>query len=254
VDTPAEIQPVRVLLNGSIEHGTQSFASGMSRIPTTYYAKSSGAGLALRFCCGRTPRRIGAVGLGAGTLAAYTRGGDDLRFYEINPLVRPVAENLFTYLRDARGSGASVHFSPGDARASLASEPPREFDVLLVDAFSGDAIPLHLLTTQAMEIYRRNLAFNGIIAFHVSNRYVDLAPEIACLASVSGMQSRQIENPSNDVTGAYLSDWILVTNNTAFLNLPEVASASKPIAPAPGLGTWTDDYSSLRSLVHWKSQ
>ena len=251
VDTPAPIQPVRVLLNGSIEHGTQSFAETMSRVPTTYYAEASGAGLALRNCCENRPRRIGVVGLGAGTLAAYAHVGDDLHFYEINPLVRPVADGLFTYLRDARAAGATIAFSDGDARASLATEPPRNFDVLLVDAFSGDAVPLHLLTTQAMQIYRRNLAPNGILAFHISNQYVDLAPEIGRLTAAAGMQSRQIENPSDDATGAYLSDWILVTTNAYFLSLPEVAAAARPVATVPGLETWTDDYSSLLPVVRW---
>jgi hypothetical protein len=259
VDTPAAIQPVRVLLNGTIEHGTQSFAPGISRVPTTYYAEASGAGLALRLCCGagaeqrprRIGRQIGVVGLGAGTLAAYARAGDTFHFYEINPLVRPVAEGLFTYLRDARSAGASLTFSIGDARASLTAEPAQNFDVLIVDAFSGDAVPLHLLTTQAMQVYRRNLARGGIIAFHVSNQYVDLAPEIARLATASGMSARQVENPTEDTTGAYLSDWILVTGNSEFLNLPEIAAAVQPIRTVPGLTAWTDDYSSLLPVIRW---
>ena len=140
------------------------------------------------------------VGLGTGTLAAYGKPGDRIRFYEINPQVQPIAENLFTYLRDSR---AQISFADGDARASLSSEAPQNFDVLAVDAFSGDAIPLHLLTTQAMTLYKKHLAPNGILAFHVSNQYLDLAPEIALLAVAAGMQAQLIESAPDAARGAF---------------------------------------------------
>lgn len=200
MDTPPAIHPLRLLLNGTIQHGTQSFAPGMSKTPTTYYAEDSGIGLALEQCCPGKPRRVGIVGLGAGTLAAYGRPGDQFRFYEINPLVRPIARNLFTYLRD---SGAQITFAEGDARSSLTREAPQDFDILAVDAFSGDAIPLHLLTTEAIQIYRRHLAPGGILAFHVSNQYLDLAPEIAQLALASGMAAKEVDSSSNDALGEY---------------------------------------------------
>ena len=134
---------LRTLANGSIRHGTEIFGSNeLSHTPTTYYASDSGVGLALRFCCGNRARNIGVIGLGAGTVAAYGREGDHIRFYDINPAVPLIAQNTFTYLRD---SAAQIQIVEGDARALLAQESPQHFDVIVVDAFSGDAIPVHLL-------------------------------------------------------------------------------------------------------------
>jgi hypothetical protein len=245
---------VRTLTHGTITHGTQWFAADYRRMPTTYYARDSGGGLALRFCCldpdhAPRPRIIGIVGLGAGTLAAYGRPGDRIRFYEINPQVAPVAENLFTYLRD---SGAQIAIVPGDARLSLAAEPPQSFDVLVIDAFSGDAIPLHLLTTQAVQVYRRHLAPNGILAFHVSNQFLSLAPEVAALAASAGMHARLVDTPANDALGEFRAQWVLVTNNAAFFAQPEVAAAAQVIPPQPGLRPWTDDDSSLLPILRWQ--
>jgi spermidine synthase len=250
-DTPPELHPVRVLLNGTIEHGTQLFAPGMSKIPTTYYAEESGIGIAMRECCGPSPRRIGIVGLGAGTLAAYGRPADEFRFYEINPLVRPIAQNLFTYTRN---SGAQITFADGDARASLAHEAPHGYQILVVDAFSGDAIPLHLLTAEAMQVYRRQLAPGGVLAFHVSNQYLNLAPEVALLAAASKMQSWKIDSFTNESRGAYQATWVLVTENRAFLDSPAVQSKGVIVAPVTGLRLWTDDYSSLLPILGWLHQ
>jgi len=244
--TPAQSAPVRMLLNGSIQHGTQLFAPGKAKIPTTYYAPDSGVGLALLHCCEGRNRNVGVVGLGAGTLAAYGVLGDHIRFYEINPVVQPIAQNFFTYLRD---SEARVTFADGDARTSLAHEPAQNFDVLVIDAFSGDAIPLHLLTTQAIALYRRHLAPSGILAFHVSNQYLDLAPEIAQLAASANMTARVVDSPLNESRGAYRATWVLVSNNTAFFDRPDIAAVALPADPIPGLRTWTDDYSSLLPIL-----
>ncbi len=246
---PPQAETIRTLLHGTIEHGTQWFAPDFRRVPTTYYATDSGVGLALRDCCGDQPRTIGVVGLGAGTLAAYGKPGDRLRFYEINPAVLPIAQNLFTYIRE---SGAQITYALGDARLSLAHEPPQYFDVLAIDAFSGDAIPVHLLTTQAMAVYRRQLAPNGILAFHVSNQYLDLVPVVSELADAAGMQARVVETPSNASRGEYRATWVLVTDNAAFLAQPMVAAMARPILPRPGLRAWTDDYSSLLPILQWR--
>lgn len=252
-DTPPQTpgpptQPVRLLLNGTIQHGTQLFAPGMSRIPTTYYAEDSGIGLALEQCCSGRPRRVGVVGLGAGTLAAYGRTGDRFRFYEINPLVLPIARNLFTYLRD---SGAQITIAEGDARSSLTREAPQDFNILVVDAFSGDAIPLHLLTVEAVQIYRRHLASGGILAFHISNQYLDLAPEIAQLALASGMTAAKIDSSPDDARGEYRATWVLVTDNKLFLESPSIEAHVIAIHPVAGLRAWTDDYSSLLPILQW---
>ena len=237
-----EGQPLRLLLNGTIQHGTQIFSPGLTRTPTTYYARDSGIGLALANCCAGRPRNIGVVGLGAGTLAAYGNAGDRIRFYEINPHVLPIARNLFTYLRDSQ---ARITVTEGDARASLAHEAPQGFDVLVVDAFSGDAIPIHLLTTEALTLYRKHLAPHGILAFHVSNQYLNLAPEVAQLAAAAHMQARLFDTPSVDSRGEFRSTWVLLTDSPTFFTLPEISAIATPIDPIPGLRAWTDDYSSL---------
>ncbi|HEX4067504.1 MAG TPA: fused MFS/spermidine synthase [Acidobacteriaceae bacterium] len=247
---PPQAEVVRTLLNGTIEHGTQWFAPQFRRNPTTYYATDSGIGLALQFCCGDRPRTIGVVGLGAGTIAAYGKAGDRMRFYEINPAVLPIAQNLFTYLRE---SGAQISFAEGDARISLTREAPQHFDVLAIDAFSGDAVPVHLLTTQAMRIYQKQLAPDGILAFHVSNQYVDLAPEVGLLAAASGMQARLVDTPSDDARGEFRATWVLLTNNQAFLSQPLVRATSLPVHLKPDLRVWTDDFSSLLPLLQWHS-
>jgi hypothetical protein len=251
--TPPQALTVRTLFHGSITHGKQWFAPEFRRTPTTYYAEDSGIGLALRSCCPSAhgiprPRRIGVVGLGAGTLAAYGRPGDTFRFYEIDPLVVPIAENLFTFLRDSPAQNAIID---GDARLSLAADPPQHFDVLAIDAFSGDAIPMHLLTTQAMVIYQRQLAPGGILAFHVSNQFLDLAPEVAALAASAGMDARLIDSPANDAVGEFRALWVLVTRNDAFFAQPNLAVAEF-IPPHPGLRAWTDDNSSLLPILRWR--
>jgi hypothetical protein len=252
---PQHPYPVRTLLNGTIQHGTQLFTPELHRTPTTYYAEDSGLGLALNDCCispadqgVMRPRNIGVVGLGVGTIAAYGNSGDHIRFYEINPAIEPIARNLFTYLRD---SPAQITIVNGDARASLTREAPQHFDVLVVDAFSGDAIPLHLLTTEAMTLYKRHLAPGGILAFHVSNQYLDLPPEIATLADASGMHSRTIDSLANDARGEFTATWVLVTDSPTFFDRQDIMMASTPL-PATDLRPWTDDYSSLLPILQWR--
>ena len=245
---------MRTLTNGSIEHGTQIFGTDAQRkTPTTYYAEDSGVGLALRFCClgpdgSDRPRNIGVIGLGAGTLAAYGRPGDHIRFYEINPAVEPIARHLFTYIRDSQ---AQVTIVEGDARTSLTSESPQQFHVLAVDAFSGDAIPLHLLTTQALALYRRHLAPGGIIAFHISNQHVDLEPAIALLAQSAGMTAMRFSSAANEDRDEYTAYWVLLSDNGAFFQQPQIAAAGRKPVFRPGLRLWTDDYSSLLPLIRW---
>lgn len=237
---------VRTLLNGIIQHGTQIFSPELSRTPTTYYANDSGIGIALHQCCPGRARKIGIIGLGVGTIAAYGQPGDRIEFYEINPAVSPIARNLFTYLRD---SAATIDVVEGDARTSLAAEAPQHFDVLVVDAFSGDAIPLHLLTTQAVALYRRHLAPGGILAFHISNQHVDLEPEIALLAEAAGMQAMRVSSGANQETGEYSATWMLLTDNPDFFSLPAVAGHVRKPVHNSRIQVWTDDYSSLLPLL-----
>jgi spermidine synthase len=239
---------MRTLTNGTIQHGTQIFSTELRNMPTTYYAEDSGVGLALRFCCHGGARNIGVIGLGVGTIAAYGRPGDKIRFYEINPAIYPIAQHLFTYMRD---SAAQVDSVEGDARTRLAAEPPMGFDVLIVDAFSGDAIPLHLLTTQAVELYKRHLAPGGILAFHISNSHVDLEPEIALLGKAAGMDARRVSSFENHERGEFTATWMLLTENSTFFAQPEVASRVHKPTEDPKARLWTDDYSSLLPLLRW---
>jgi len=239
---------IRTLTNGSIQHGTQIFTSELRKTPTTYYAEDSGIGIAMRWCCQGQPRNIGVVGLGAGTLAAYGQPGDRITFYEINPAVEPIARNLFTYIRD---SGAQISIIDGDARTSLTHEEPQNFNVLVIDAFSGDAIPLHLLTTEALEIYKRHLASGGILAFHISNQHVDLEPVVAQLAKAAGMKAMRFSTPGNEERGEFSATWMLLSNSPTFFEQPAVFNEARQPAIDPNVHVWTDDYSSLLPVLRW---
>jgi SAM-dependent methyltransferase len=238
----------RTLFNGTIEHGIQIFNDELRHRGTSYYAPDSGVGLALRFCCQGAPRRIGAVGLGAGTVAAYAQPGDTIAFYEIDPLVERLARARFAYLRECR---APVDVILGDARTSMEHEAPQNYDVLVLDAFSGDAVPVHLLTAQAIALYRRHLKPNGVLAFHVSSQYVDLAPVLAAEARHAGLEVLGVHSLANDEVGEFQADWVLMSADAAFFRQPEVAIASRPIVARPDLPLWTDDFNSLLPLVKW---
>jgi spermidine synthase len=239
----------RTLYHGTIQHGTQVFTDELRMTPTTYYGHDSGVGLALDHCCGPRSRRVGVIGLGTGTLAAYGREGDTFRFYDINPLVEKIARNWFSYLRE---TPAKVEIVSGDARLSLAAEAPQHYDVLVIDAFSGDAIPVHLLTREAIQLYLRQLQPDGILAVHVSNQYLNLPPVVRQEAEDAGLSSLLIESEEDPDIGVYSSDWVLVTRNQDFLRLPDVAAAGKPIKALPALRLWTDDYNSLLPLLKSK--
>ena len=153
--------------------------------------------------------------MGAATVAAYGGKGNVFRFYEINPSIVHIARDHFTYLADMEERGATAEIVMGDARLSLEREPPQHFDVLLLDAFSGDSVPVHLLTVEAFKIYQKHMLPSGIIAVHVTNRYLELAPVIEKVAAAVGMKTtRIITEESGDDN---FTDYVLVTNNEAFL-------------------------------------
>ncbi len=248
---PPQSDTNRQLLNGTIEHGAEWFAPQFRGQPLTYYATDSGLGLAMRLCCGTTPKRVGVIGLGTGTVAAYGNAGDVIRFYEINPLVERVARQWFTFLHD---SPAQTDVVLGDARLSMAAEAPQRFNVIVIDAFSGDAIPVHLLTREALALYRRHLVPDGLIVFHVSNQYIDLEPVIAEIAADAGLHAVSVHSHGDDQNGLYFSDWIVVTSNQGFLRQPEVFNNGFPTHRRTDLRLWTDNYSSVFPLLKWQTR
>jgi hypothetical protein len=237
----------RTLYHGIVQHGAQYLDSAKRAQPTTYFGPDSGAGLTLRFCCD-SPKRVGIIGLGAGTLAAYGKPGDTFHFYEINPQVIELAKSHFTFLSDSK---ASISIAQGDARLSLERESGPLYDVFLADAFSGDAIPVHLLTTEAFDLYLKRLKPSGILAIHISNQYLDLAPVVAQLASAHGLTARQVWSPKDDAHLYAQAVWILMTRGSEFFERPEIAGAVKPIPPRLGLRLWTDDYNNLLQVFRF---
>ena len=245
-----------LLQHGRITHGLQFSDPSQSAWRTTYYNEASGVGLAVSALPTR-PRRIGLVGLGTGTLAAYGRSGDYLRIYEINPTVMELASSRFTYLSN---SAAQVEVILGDARLSMEREAPQRFDLLALDAFSGDAIPVHLLTREAFEIYARHLTEKGVIAVHVSNRYLDLEPVVLNLARHCGYHAAVIS--FDEETGAdeefgdaggwwnYSSTWVLLTRDSDWLKSPEISRATEAAKPeGQNIPLWTDDFTSLYQIL-----
>ncbi len=236
----------RELLNGTIVHGIEILDRDRIAQPTTYYAPDSGAGMALLSAQSRgAALRVGIVGLGAGTLAGYGRAGDRFTFYEINPLVTRIAQSQFAFLRESK---AAINIVPGDARLSLESEPPQNFDVLLVDAFSGDAIPIHLLTVEAFQLYLRQLQPNGVLAIHASNKYLDLTPIVDAAARALSLSTVSVINDGDESKVILTADWILIARTKE--NLPtQAAVLAYTRNPEKILPPWTDDYSNLLKIL-----
>lgn len=235
----------RTLYHGTIEHGAQFLWPPRRSHATTYYGPDSGIGIVLRECFSG-PKRVGVVGLGVGTLAAYGDKGDVFRFYEINHQITEIAQSLFFYLRESK---AHIQIVEGDGRLSLQRDPSLPFDVLALDAFSGDAIPVHLLTEQAMALYLRHLKPDGVIAFHVSNDYLDLAPVIRQIAEHAGYRAVLVRSHKDEDELILTADWVLVTKNQGVLENPAIAIRSKPIGDRRGLRIWTDQYNNLLQIL-----
>jgi spermidine synthase len=238
---------LRRLVHGTIMHGEQYMDEGQRRMLTTYYHHKSGIGAAIRSKQAR-PVRVGVIGLGTGTIAAYGRRGDLYRFYEIDSRVIQIAQTEFTYLAD---SEAKIELALGDARLTLEREPPQALDVLAVDAFSSDAIPVHLITREALGAYLRHLRPGGIVAFHVSNRFLELVPVVARLAKENGAHAVLVDdNPDEDDAMRSTSDWVLVSRDAAALRHKEIVDAGAvPAEDRPEWRTWTDDYSNLVQIL-----
>jgi SAM-dependent methyltransferase len=232
---------LRELAHGTISHGEQYLDPAKRRRPLTYYAPSTGIGLLMTALAGSGPLRIGVIGLGTGSMAAWGRAGDVMRFYEINERVLDIARTQFTFLADSK---SRIDIVLGDARLSLEREPDQHFDVLVVDAFSGDSIPVHLLTREAFELYFRHLKPDGTLAVHVSNLYLGLAPPVAALARTLGREAHLIRNEEDDETRTFPSDWVLVGDQEA-KRFDWIGDREMLIPLLPGLRIWTDDFSNL---------
>ncbi len=234
---------IRFLTHGTILHGSQFLKPQRRRLPTTYYGPQTGAGLAVREGGQRLKRqRVGVIGLGTGTLAAYGRTGDVYRFYDINPLAVYLANTQFSFVKDSR---ARIEIVPGDARLALEREPGQNYDVLVVDAFSGDAIPVHLLTKEAFALYFRQMKKSGVLAVHVSNRYLELESVVAGVARSLGRQAMIVKSDGDEANGVTTAEWVLVTERPGFFKGTLLAAVSKPIKVPANLRIWTDDYSNL---------
>ena len=246
-DSPGGEDQVRTLTHGTINHGEQYLDPAKRRRPTTYYDPRSGVGVAIRTREPRGPLHVGVIGLGTGTLASYGRPGDVYRFYEINPLVINIAQNEFFFTRE---SGAKIDFSLGDARLSLEREPAENFDVLAVDAFSSDSIPVHLLTIEAFRLYFRHLKPDGVLAVHVSNKFLDLKPIALLAARELGKEARMVDTDDDDNDSAVFgSTWILITADGAFFATAPAKDAVKPVPEKAAVRLWTDDFSNLYRIL-----
>jgi SAM-dependent methyltransferase len=230
-DTGAGDAGFRSLYNGRTVHGVEFLSPARNRLPTTYYGPESGAGKVL--LAGEKTRRVGVVGLGAGTLAAYGREGDSFRFYEINPAVIRLAEQYFHFLET---SPARTEVVAGDGRLALEKEPTESFDVIVLDAFSDDSIPVHLMTKEAFEVYFRLLRGDGVLAIHVTNRYLDLEPMVESLGAAFRRNVTHVHSPAEPERHILAADWAIVSGRTNEIGKPAAR-------------LWTDDYSNLFQVL-----
>jgi hypothetical protein len=253
-DLPTEDYAERTLLHGTINHGSQLLDPVLRYVTTSYYAKKSGVGRAMTALQARGPVRAGIIGLGSGVLSNYGRKGDYFRIYEINPLVERIAQTLFTFYPHSPADKAILM---GDARLTLerqlANEGPQNYDILAVDAFSSDAIPVHLLTREAIQLYFKHLKPEGVLALHISNRYLDLKPVCEGGAEAVGRQAWTVEDEGEDASYLSSSTWVLVTSDLSIYSGKFFKDAySYQLSPTKGFRAWTDDYSNLFQILNVK--
>ena len=239
---------VRAMYHGSITHGCQYLDPAKAMKGACYVSPTSAYGRVMRALEGK-PRKVGVIGLGAGSLMAYARPGDEWVFYELDPMVVEIAERQFSF---QRLSPVKAKYVLGDGRLSLEREAPRGYDLLAIDAFSGDSIPMHLITREAMAVYMKHLRPDGALVFQATNRYVDLLPVIRRLADEFGMQTAWIEDlPPRSDNGdfAFETDQVIVTKNHALLQSPLIKDVSRPARQRDDLKLFTDDYFNLFRIL-----
>jgi SAM-dependent methyltransferase len=236
----------RQLIHGNIMHGKQYLRDDLKREATSYYSANSGIGRVIeRLHPRKDPVKVGVIGLGTGTIAVYGAKGDIYRFYDINPGVVEIAKRDFSYLKD---SDATIELPLGDARLTLEREPPQNFDVLAIDAFSSDAIPVHLITREAVQVYLRHMKPDGVIAFHVTNRYLDLVPVVEGIAHELDLHTLWISD-DGDLPLANSSSWVLVAKDPVRLSDPKLMEAATNISARRDWRVWTDDFNNLLQVL-----
>jgi hypothetical protein len=254
-DEPSSSDYLVRMVHGAILHGEQYPHEKWRKEPTTYYTPTSGFGRAVNFQRGLAPRssavngiRIGMIGLGVGTVAAYCREQDTCRIYEINAEVERLARKHFTYLTDSK---SKLDVVIGDARLSLEREASNQFSVLAVDAFSGDSIPMHLITDEAVRVFMAQLSSDGILAYHVSNRFLNLPPVLAEIAAKEELAGIVIEDPAKSDNALHSSStWVLLAKNAE--TLAKFEEPAIKLERTPGAPLWTDDFNNLVSVIKWK--
>jgi hypothetical protein len=253
--------PTRILTHGTTLHGMQNLTPGQELVPTSYYARRSGVGQALASApvLYGPAARIGVVGLGSGTLSCYAMPGETWRIFEIDPAMVRIARTRFTFLPSCAPTAEIVL---GDARLSLSRQPPRSLDMLAVDAFSSDAVPMHLLTREALAVYRRVLARDGLLLMHISNRYLDLEPVLAAAAQADGWSGAiytYLPEPPEMAQNATMSIWVAMSPSRDSIDRLRQASGPDfylwlPLSARPGFAGWTDDHASILPLLEdWRS-
>jgi len=246
-DPKTDPEAVRSLVHGMILHGEQRLDPARKMDPTSYYGPASGIGLAINNSQ-EGARHVGVIGLGTGTLATYGRPGDRYRMYEINPQVVDIAWYWFSFLQDSK---AKIDVVLGDARLQLEREAPQGFDVLAIDAFSSDSIPTHLITKEAMEVYLRHMKPDGVIAFHITNRFLDLPPVVRRIADELGLKSAIVSDEPSDRQDRFLSssDWVLVSRSDAMLQKAAIKAVAQPVDSKPQWRLWTDNFNNLFQIL-----
>jgi len=245
--------PYRAMYHGGIMHGGQLLGDAFRNTPADYFNPTSGYGRVFRSLRELNPGKplsVGVIGLGAGVIGAWMEPGDRLAFYEISPRVVDVANREFTFLKD---SLAQTEIILGDGRLSLEREPPRGYDVLGIDAFSGDSIPMHLVTKEAMALYVKHIQPDGVIVFQATNRFVDLLPVVKRLAAEFGMEAYNISDSPAGAEGKeywYSStDQVIVTRDRRLIAWPTLREAAEPIEDRADLPTFTDSHHNLLRIL-----
>jgi SAM-dependent methyltransferase len=249
-----ELFQYTILQNGTTTHGGQSRQEAQRREPLTYYYRGGPLGALFESVLTEVPeRRVAVVGLGTGTIACYGRPGESWTFFEIDPLVERIATSsgYFTYLRDCP---PHVDLVTGDARLSLTRVPDSTFDLIILDAFTSDAIPVHLVTKEALALYFRKLRPGGVVVFHISNRYVDLRPVLIALANdahVAGALGEGTVEPDDRARLFYPSRWVALARHASTLAALVRRDQWSPLGPTPTTRLWTDDYSDVLAVLRW---